>query len=94
MLFLELLTFVIIAWLSQFMEIAGISFSTTGKSNRKSRSHSASAPALVEQGRGVEGMRHVRGVPYLGETSRPALDVDGGSMAWEHDDELGATVHC
>jgi hypothetical protein len=35
MLFLELLTFVIIVWLSQFMEIAGIGFSTTDKSNRK-----------------------------------------------------------
>jgi hypothetical protein len=28
------------------MEIAGIGFSTTGKSNRKSRSHSASAPTV------------------------------------------------
>jgi acid phosphatase family membrane protein YuiD len=46
MLFLELLILVIIVWLSQFMEIASIGFSTTGKSNRKSWSHSALVPAL------------------------------------------------
>jgi hypothetical protein len=43
---LRLLTFVITVWLSWFMKIASIGFSTTGKSNRKSRSHSASAPEL------------------------------------------------
>jgi hypothetical protein len=46
MLFLELLTFVITIWLSQFMEIVGIGFSTTGKTNRKSRSYSASTPEV------------------------------------------------
>jgi hypothetical protein len=46
MLSLELFTFVITVWLSQFIEIADISFSTTGKSIRSSRSHLASTPVV------------------------------------------------
>ena len=46
MLSLELLTFVITVWLSQFIEIAGMSFSTIGKSIRRSRSHLASDPTV------------------------------------------------
>ena len=46
MLSLELFTLIITVWLSQFMEMAGIGFSTTGKSIRSSRSHSASAAVV------------------------------------------------
>jgi hypothetical protein len=46
MLSLELFTLIIIVWLSQFIEIVNIDFSTIGKSIRSSRSHSASTPAV------------------------------------------------
>src|SRR3954467_3753942 len=43
---LALFTFVITVWLSQFIRMAGNGFSTTGKSIKSARSHSASTEAV------------------------------------------------